>query len=229
MSAVFESCRRLFDRDSARQTEYPWDDWQCTFYFHFPDGPLVERLAGVSDPGVTGFALALCEWVCARLWTYSDVREPLEFINAAWVKVLGAGDCRRVEFAPEEWPGPVRGPLCYAQLIVADTVFDAPEDREVIARACWACNLARHVIDGPPLATFEEWVASTCQRLEKFHPFEILRPSSIFDDHYPTPRPVPPPAFCHRAPYDPLLSDKYISDHRFGLLPSNRYLNTTRR
>ena len=224
MSAVFEAYRSVFDKDGATRVDYPWDDWKSTFYFYFIDAPLGERLSTVSDPAVAAFALAISEWICARLWPYPDVKEPLDFIDAAWAVVLGAGGCDRVEFDREDWQGPVRGPLRFAQLIAADTIFAAREDRVYLARACWAHNLATHVLDAPQLHVFQEWVAASCERLNTFHPDEVLEAASIFDDHFPTPKPAPPAAFCHRTRYDPSRIDKYISDHMSVLSRSNRYL-----
>ena len=224
MSVVFETYRSVFDRSAAERTDYPWDAWRSASYYYFIDIDLAPRLGPVSDTAIAGFALAACEWVCARLWPHPEVAEVLEFIDAAWARLLRQRRGRWLELPYDDWQGPVRGPLRGAQLIAGETVFDAIEDHDLVARACWASNLAKHVIDGPEKAAFEDWTSFVCDQLEALHPYEMPVAASLFDNHFPPPAPVPPAAFCHRPAYDPSRVAAYISDHLSRLGPLNRYL-----
>lgn len=224
MSLVFDMAKSHFTREAALSARFEWDEWKTTYYFYFVDPDQAAQLGPLSDPAIAAFALAVTEWVCARFWPDPGAAKVLQFIDAAWIQQLKVGNCEQIEFDQAAWQGSIRGPLRYAQLIAADTIFDGAEDGDRVARACWASNLALHVIHESEREQFKAWMSECLERLAQFHPYEILEPASIFDD-YPEPDQVAPAVLRPDLPYDPADTQRYVREHMARISATNPYVS----
>lgn len=223
MSVVYDIACRAFDRDADRTIRFEWDGWRSTFYFYHVDVDLSPQLDLLSDPAVAALSLGAVEWICARFWWDPATRDVMQFVNAAWGMQLSAASCEWIEFDDEEWQGPIRGPLRSAQLIALDTVFCKTQNDSLFKRACWACNLARHVIGEPERERFTSWLEQSLHRLQQHHPYEVPVAASIFDEAFPAPAPVAPPAVCPDLPYDPADIQRYVREQMTRIGADNPY------
>jgi hypothetical protein len=224
MSLIYLTYSKALASEVLAEISYEWDEWACASYFHFIDEGLALRLAGVSPAAIAGLALAISEWICARFQVHSGANNVVEYIDAAWADLLAVGTCDYVEFDTSSWSGPVTGALRLVQLIAVNTLYDAKQDEAYGARACWAYNLARHVLPAPATSTFESWITVICERLNTFHPDEVVTASSLFDREFPPPRRAPPVAFCHQIVYDLTMADRYMAQLSSSPPPAGRYL-----
>jgi len=100
---------------SAYTLRYLWDEW-CgeDLYANLQDDDLLRRQEGLSDRANLALASACTEWIVYRYEGLSHDPVPHEFLQAMWAAGVDTRYARPWEPEPENWTGPVRGPLLVA-------------------------------------------------------------------------------------------------------------------
>lgn len=223
-------CRRYMPASLwvDQQAGYAWDEWRSDAHFKFtpPEG-LFQRLDRLTNKANLGLTIATAEWGVFSLSRCTDISLALQFIEAAWAGAIHSGYLNYTEFDVDHWRGPVRGPLYLFMLILNDAVHELRSDPRIASRACWAFNLANHIIpDSPP---FLSWWNACVSRMEALHTeadeFDPAETPDIFEDFPNQGMPVPPQAFDPGFPYDRSMAASLWDDYLVRLMPaSNRFL-----
>ncbi|WP_067063151.1 hypothetical protein [Roseateles chitosanitabidus] len=182
---------------AEQRADYDWDEWNANAYFRYTTAARFERLNRLTNKASLGLTIATLEWVVASLSSLTDVSIECRFLTAAWAGAVHHRYLNYTEFDPDEWSSPERGPLYLSLLILNDAVHELRSDPRIATRACWAYNLATHVL--PEQEAFLAWWEACVQGLEQSHlEAEELagapRPD-IFDDFPLQGLPLPPPVF----------------------------------
>lgn len=211
-----------------QRADYAWDEWRSSAHFKFapPEGVL-QRLDRLTNKANLGLAIATAEWGVFSLSRNTDVSLTLQFIEAAWAGAVHGGYLNYTEFDVDQWRGPERGPLYLFMLILNDAVHELRSDPRIASRACWAFNLANHVIPDP--RPFQSWWNACLSRMEAFHTeaaeFDAAEVPDIFEDFPNQGIPVPSQAFDPGFPYDRSVAANLWDDYLATLAPaSNRFL-----
>lgn len=212
-----------------QRADFDWDEWQADRYFRFAPESLFDRLDLLTNKANLALTLGSVEWVVASLSLKADTAMVDRFIEAAWAAQVHPRYLNYTEFDVDAWRGPARGPLYVCMLILNDAVHELRTDPRVGARACWAYNLARHVI--PDAQPFLTWWELAVSRLEQCHTeaqeLDGAPPADIFDDFPHQGMPVPAPALDPATPYDPDQAPVWWDFYLQGLDPTrNEFLAT---
>jgi hypothetical protein len=174
------------------QLHYEWDEWRVKDIIRPAPESLVETLSPLRDEALVALTIAEAEWIAWRFSSLSnDGTLPL-FLEAAWAANLDLGYTAYFETSPDDWRGPVRGPMNVALTVVMDALFCKDERPVHAVNPGWLSNLAVRVLPDP--APFLAWRDFSIARLLQ-HYRKPPQPESLFDDDPEPPLPVPPEVF----------------------------------
>jgi hypothetical protein len=211
--------------EAARPLEFVWNDWEQQSYFNYAVTEELDRLKGLTGRANIALALAVCEWVEARFRPHGLDPELSHYIDAGWAALVDKSYSSWVHLEFQNWQGPLRGPQLIAIGIINEAFYEADDNPEMAWRACYALNLARHVL--PPESQFEPWLAGSLGRLEMFHSWAVegRGEEDIFATEIYQGRLVGRDLFDLAKPYDPLTASRQLTDLLARVDRSNPFLN----
>ncbi len=151
---------------------YRWDDWnaQETYNFEFEDDDLFEQIERLSHRAALAFNIGCAEWIVHRYDKLTSDRTIHEYLEASWAAVMDDRYLVPWDLPPEEWSGPIRGPMSVAVMILQEAVRAAVHEDSLGVTACYLINLANHVL--PSKKAFSDWMEKILDRLEKLYPVD---------------------------------------------------------
>jgi len=147
---------------------YKWDDWNVEEVDLPLDEELQKRLQSISQRAVVAFTIATAHWIVYRFGRLSDDPSPGQHLEAAWAQVVHFHYSVHEDINPNEWSGPVRGPLGTAIRRVKFAIQQAEACGDPPWRAGRAWKLAQHVISDP--VPYRTWCDQIMTRLQKLYP-----------------------------------------------------------
>lgn len=186
-----------------RPVDFEWDEWQFQGYFYYCVTGELERLQALTHKANIALALAVCEWVEERFRPFSDDPTLLLYIAAGWAALIDRHYSERFRLVDDQWIGPVRAPMMAAMGIINEAFYEADSNPDMAYRACYAINLARHVMPAPE--PFEAWLEASIRRLERFHSWTAEGPvvEDLFAEEFHQGNLVAREVFDPTRPYDP--------------------------
>ncbi|MGP3698890.1 hypothetical protein [Rhodobacter sp. NSM] len=170
MSVVHDYFRARIPEAASLELAFPWDQWRYTDYFLFDDDSSVAPFEALSPLACRGLVIASAEAITARFWAHSGTDETEAYLDAAWATMEREGTCDYAMLHPEDWPGPVKGALRAAMLVVNDTLYEARDDGDFAARCVWILQLAHHVMPSALFPDFSTWFHRSVERLARRWP-----------------------------------------------------------
>ncbi len=173
------------------------------------DQDFVEATAHISPEARVALALALFEWVAARLPRGDDAELRAQRVESYWCSAVqphhGSGGPR---LHGPDFAGPELGPWYIGVRIVEDILFMRehgtgahPPELGLLDR------MVRHVL--PEQHSYLAWRSEVLDRLQRHFPRQDDRALDLFDDLFaplPEPAQVPRELFDTRAHFDPAQS-----------------------
>jgi hypothetical protein len=205
-------CLDLQRLEAGRPLDYVWNDWEQQSYFNYAVTAELERLKGITGRGNIALMLAVCEWIEARFRPHGLDPEVSDYIDAGWAALIDRSYSTWVHLDFEAWQGALRGPQLIAIGIINEAYFESDDNPEMAWRACYALNLARHVLPAP--SPFEPWLGAVISRLETFHSWAIegRGEEDIFASEVYQGRLVSRDLFDPAKPYDPRIASRQLSE-----------------
>ena len=201
---------------SAYTLRYLWDEW-CgeDLYANLQDDDLLRRQEGLSDRANLALASACTEWIVYRYEGLSHDPVPHEFLQAMWAAGVDTRYARPWEPEPENWTGPVRGPLLVAMQYGQEAIRELAVQSGPGMAVLYLSGLARIVL--PDYAGFLVWRDHTINHLHQLFPSD---PNDAMGDV------VPQQALSLRQPFDPRLIEPLVQEFLNGLDPRrNKFLH----
>lgn len=195
---------------------YAWDDWDPYSKIALPDPALKAQLTGVSNLGITAFALGCAEWVVGALPDGEHVSETFNYLEAFWVYVFGFPEAVPPETEDDEWKGPVRGAINLSLMTVLNTIVLA-EFGPPAQNGAFAARIAAHVLTD--MKAFLNWQNEVVERLLQF-----CKRSSQNEEGDPLPRELLDTARQYDANQSRLLIQDAIDRTDFSKNPLLRSL-----
>lgn len=217
-------CLELQLLKASQPLDYVWNDWEQQSYFNFAVNEELDRLKLLTGRANIALALAVCEWIEARFRPYGLDPELSDYIDAGWAALVDKSFSTWVQLDFENWQGVVRGPQLIAIGIINEAYFESDDNPEMAWRACYALNLARHVL--PKDSLFEPWLSGSLMRLEAFHSWAVegRGEEDIFATEIYQGRPVAREIFDLAQPYDPGAAREQLTTLLARLDRSNPFL-----
>ena len=220
MSILFDHFRAGFSEAESQRLDFAWDQWRYTDYFVFDTDESALPFLNLSALACRGFSLAVAEYIAARFWSFGDTAEAESYFDCAWTTQIAEGTCDYALLHHDDWAGPVRGPLRAAMLVVNETLYEAREDGDQVARCVWVEQLARHLLPAAHQAAFEQWRALALDRLQAGWP-HVPHRSGIFAEDFDRGPPVAPCTFLPADPGTPQAAPHCLAAHQSRLDPRN--------
>jgi hypothetical protein len=196
------------------QLRYEWDEWRVNDVIRPAPDDLLATLSPLRDEALVGLSIAEAEWIAWRYDTLSDDGNLLCFLEAAWAANLDLRYTTYFETDPDDWRGPIRGPMNVALTVVMDALFCKHERPEHAVNPCWLSSLALRVL--PDARPFLSWRDFCIDRLLQHYRKPPDTDTSLFDEDPPAPLPVPPdvfdPAIKFRLQDAGAAMDRYLRD-----------------
>lgn len=217
-------CQELLSIPTDAPADYEWDQWEIQSYFFFGNTDELERFSRLTGRANIALALAVCEWIAARLRPLSGDTDLDDYLESGWAALIDVNYSQGVELPFEEWAGPVLAPQLIAIGIINDAFFESDDDPEMEWRSCYAINLARYVL--PPDTRFEDWLERSVQRLEQFHSWHAEGDieEDIFAPEVYQGGPVGRELFDHTKDYNSQDAARQLNSLMYRMNPENEYL-----
>lgn len=154
-----------------RQADYAWDELNVQQYFYFAENGLFARLDALTSHAGMALAIGVCEWIEEWLSVFDPDPTLEHYIRAGWAALLDPAHTLYFGIDPNDWRGPVRGPMVIAIGIINEIFFESHDEPRMAYRGAYAINLARHLMG--PNAPFESWLEAAICRLESLHAIAV--------------------------------------------------------
>jgi hypothetical protein len=218
-------CLDLQRLEASHPLDYVWNDWDQQSYFNYANDADLGRLTRLTGRANIALALAVCEWIEARYRPHGLDPELSDYIDAGWAALISSSYSSWVRLEFENWRGALRGPQLIAIGIINEAYYESDDNPEMAWRACYALNLARHVL--PPGSRFEPWLAGSLDRLETFHSWAVegRGEEDIFATEVYQGQLVGRELFDPARPYDPQSASSQLADLLARIDRSNPFLH----
>jgi hypothetical protein len=152
------------------EVRFLWDDWKVEEVDMPLDDAFQDRLHPLSQRAIAAFTIGIAEWIIYRFGALSNDPGPVQYLEAAWAQVIDLRYSSLSDVIPEDWTGPVRGPIGVALRRVIFALDQSHSDGDPAWRAGRASKLAEHVIPDPTL--YRQWRDHILDRLERVYPLD---------------------------------------------------------
>ncbi|WBU38643.1 hypothetical protein [Homoserinibacter sp. YIM 151385] len=143
-----------------------WEDRDPVAAYEPGDEVVASRLGPLARRAQLALGVAIGEWIVFTLDELDSDTWLRDYLEAAWLGTVHFSCCPYMEFADEEWTGPVRGPLHLTMMLLNDALhFEGAEPAE---NAAWLSTLAQLIV--PRDAGYLAWRDAVLDRLERSFP-----------------------------------------------------------
>jgi hypothetical protein len=158
--------------DTLRQPalRFFWDDWNIEAVDMPVDAALEARLASMSQRATAAFSIAACEWVLFRFSHLTSDVLPRQYLEAAWAQLCDFHYATHFDIDPDQWRGPVRGPVGTAIRRVKFALRQADIEGNPAWSAARLSRLVAHVL--PDAAPYLQWRDIIIDRFVQLYPFD---------------------------------------------------------
>jgi hypothetical protein len=125
---------------------YTWDDWDLDQVESPLDESLLAKLRLLSQRANVAFCIACAEWIVYPLCAVLKDQLPVQRLETAWAQIIDPRYSSSLDVPPDDWAGPLKGPVLRAVDLVEFAVDALARDQSPVDMAATASKLTTHLL-----------------------------------------------------------------------------------